>query len=504
MSLRPSSAKRHGTVASDPPSGLLLCRHCRRIVTLNERSTDAQASAAAECPTTSWDTCAHGYGDTKPNPVTTVANVSNCAYDANGNMTSRIIGSDAYTLTYDVENRPKEVVKKNGAGLASFGYDGDGRMVTATVGVTTTYYVGNYFELVNGVTHTYYYHAGKRIAMRQGNTLYWLLTDHLGSTSMVVAATSPLTGELRYRAYGETRNGWGITDTTKYRFTGQREEGTIGLHFYNARWYDAALGRFVQADSIVPQPGNPQALNRYSYVLNNPLKYSDPSGHANDPNAQGGIGAGWDPEWVARFKDAHGGAYPKWQDWFDYQLSLGWPGTGDGGSWTEQDWREYHELRSLLGDALLRQIGAPGGIDVAILGALGAYLYDPWLPIRDESRWLRRRLFPQQQGALQADVDATWVGHVRNWPRGIILGQARGFALGNVVILSIDFPDPWTFYHEYVHVLQYRAWGLATLGNWLMGGQGAGRVDLQAGAVARYYTQRPWLPPMWVILHVEY
>jgi hypothetical protein len=72
--------------------------------------------------------------------------------------------------------------------------------------------------------------------MREGNTLYWLLTDHLGSTSMLVAATSALTSELLYKAYGETRYGWGITETTKYHFTGQREESTIGLYYYNARW----------------------------------------------------------------------------------------------------------------------------------------------------------------------------------------------------------------------------------------------------------------------------
>ena len=46
-----------------------------------------------------------------------------------------------------------------------------------------------------------------------------------------------------------------------------------------ARWYDPALGRWIQADSIVPEPGNPQALNRFSYVYNNPLRYVDPSGH---------------------------------------------------------------------------------------------------------------------------------------------------------------------------------------------------------------------------------
>ncbi len=44
---------------------------------------------------------------------------------------------------------------------------------------------------------------------------------------------------------------------TTYRFTGQREDDTIGLYFYNARYYDPALGRFVQADTVVPSPGNP-------------------------------------------------------------------------------------------------------------------------------------------------------------------------------------------------------------------------------------------------------
>ncbi len=53
----------------------------------------------------------------------------------------------------------------------------------------------------------------------------------------------------------------------------------FGLMNYNARWYDPALGRFVQADTLIPQPGNPQAWDRYAYVENNPLRYTDPSGH---------------------------------------------------------------------------------------------------------------------------------------------------------------------------------------------------------------------------------
>ena len=54
------------------------------------------------------------------------------------------------------------------------------------------------------------------------------------------------------------------------------------MYYYRARWYDASIGKFIQADSIVPAPGNPQSLNRYAYVYNNPLRYTDPSGRFGD------------------------------------------------------------------------------------------------------------------------------------------------------------------------------------------------------------------------------
>ncbi len=65
---------------------------------------------------------------------------------------------------------------------------------------------------------------------------------------------------------------------TGYTYTGQLDSGA-GLMYYRARHCDPSSGRFVQPDTIVPEPGDPQALNRYSYVLNNPIKYRDPSGH---------------------------------------------------------------------------------------------------------------------------------------------------------------------------------------------------------------------------------
>ncbi len=95
-------------------------------------------------------------------------------------------------------------------------------------------------------------------------------------------------GELRYKPYGETRSEWGVTPTGR-RFTGQLEDSYIKLYQMGARWYDSDLGRWISPDSIVPQAGNPQDLNRYSYTRNNPLKYTDPSGHrpCNDTDENG-------------------------------------------------------------------------------------------------------------------------------------------------------------------------------------------------------------------------
>ena len=65
----------------------------------------------------------------------------------------------------------------------------------------------------------------------------------------------------------------------KHRFTGKELDEESGLYYYGARYYDPNLMRFVSPDPFVQEPGNPQNFNRYSYTLNNPQKYVDPSGH---------------------------------------------------------------------------------------------------------------------------------------------------------------------------------------------------------------------------------
>jgi RHS repeat-associated protein len=111
------------------------------------------------------------------------------------------------------------------------------------------------------------------------NTLYYLLKDHLGSASVVTDASGTIVGEDRFYPYGETRFTTG-TMYTDQLFTGQREMTGLGIYHYGARFYSPKLGRFLSPDTIIPGTGNPQAFNRYSYVLGNPLKYIDPSGHS--------------------------------------------------------------------------------------------------------------------------------------------------------------------------------------------------------------------------------
>jgi len=84
-----------------------------------------------------------------------------------------------------------------------------------------------------------------------------------------------------YHPYGDTRWQDG-TLPTDFGFDGQRHDGSTGLVFMHARYYHAGLGRFTQADTVVPVAGEPQDLNRYAYVRNSPLNYRDPSGHAVD------------------------------------------------------------------------------------------------------------------------------------------------------------------------------------------------------------------------------
>ncbi|RMG76478.1 MAG: RHS repeat-associated core domain-containing protein [Chloroflexi bacterium] len=86
--------------------------------------------------------------------------------------------------------------------------------------------------------------------------------------------------QTRYLPFGGYRAGSGPNEITSHAYTSQRENMEIGLYYYNARYYAPGLARFLSADTIVPNPTSPQSLNRYAYVLNSPVNFTDPTGHS--------------------------------------------------------------------------------------------------------------------------------------------------------------------------------------------------------------------------------
>jgi RHS repeat-associated protein len=155
--------------------------------------------------------------------------------------------------------------------------------------------------------------------MKDNGTLYYLHGDHLGSTSLTTNTSGAVVSVNSYTPFGTSRYSNGTRPTAK-DFTGQLLDGT-GLHFYNARYYDSLIGRFISADTIVPEPGGSQGFNRYAYVNNNPVRYTDPTGHFSEDviqnylNTYYGDSVGsdlfkeWksDNEWWAMLRDAISG-----------------------------------------------------------------------------------------------------------------------------------------------------------------------------------------------------
>ncbi len=162
----------------------------------------------------------------------------------------------------------------------------------------TTYYVGNVEFIREGITNsTKRYIGGFLVITNVGNnaaTFDYLLRDSLGSIDTIASETGVLKSRQSFNAHGQRRNAatavnsWSIlnplqislfdTSTTTQGYTGHEQLDQVGLVHMNARLYDPEIGRFIQADSYAEAEAT-QGLNRYSYVLNNPLSATDPTGN---------------------------------------------------------------------------------------------------------------------------------------------------------------------------------------------------------------------------------
>ncbi len=215
--------------------------------------------------------------------ITLNGNPQAFTYDGNGNMLTgpdfTNLGSVAQrtAISYNADNMPTSIHHSTG-GTVTFTYDGEGKRAKKVRGASSTLYIGDHYEIINGVATKYIFAGNLRIArVETGNTFYFH-KDHLGS-STVMTDSNGISWEERteYMPFGAMRIHEGA-DLSAYKFTDQELDAETGLYNYGARLYDPVIGRFICADIIIPDLYNPQSLNRYSYCLNNPLIYVDPNG----------------------------------------------------------------------------------------------------------------------------------------------------------------------------------------------------------------------------------
>lgn len=213
------------------------------------------------------------YESSRPHAVTGLSNImkndlridQTAEYDGNGNI----------TLLTDGRGNKMEFV---------YGPDGErwmSRLYKDNSLVRTIVYADGFDVVTEGNVSREFYYPGNgvlHIVNRKGGTAtYFMITDNLGSIVRIVDENGNSVFEASYDAWGKqtvTKNDIGFY----LGYTGHEMLAEFNLIHMNGRVYDPVLGCFLSPDNFVQAPDNSQNFNRYSYCLNNPLKYTDPSG----------------------------------------------------------------------------------------------------------------------------------------------------------------------------------------------------------------------------------
>jgi RHS repeat-associated protein len=273
------------------------------------------------------------YSYSQPHAVRKVGTNVYC-YDANGNMVSR----SGAAVTWSTFNYPA-AINQAGGNTSTFYYGANRnryRQVSIDAGVTenrVTVAGGAFEKLIRGTTVEYrhFIQAGAKVVaiVKRGATtalpttivpanssVYYLHSDHLGSTD-VITNSGGVVARLSFDAWGMRRgNAWTGTPTaaektaigltTRKGYTGHDQLDNLNLVHMNGRVYDPVIARFLSADPIVQDPYHSQSFNRYSYIWNNPLNGTDPTGLVADCVVETGSR-------VCRFKETPGTGTPDGQ-----------------------------------------------------------------------------------------------------------------------------------------------------------------------------------------------
>ncbi|MBX2959018.1 MAG: VCBS repeat-containing protein [Flavobacteriales bacterium] len=221
------------------------------------------------------------------------------------------ISSNVQDITYNAFNSVNTIIENNNELTFTYGSDQQRRKMEHKIGGNTqktTYYFGNYEKIIDETTgdqtELHYIGGGDGLAAiyvavtppsgeTEGAT-YYTYTDHLGSILTLTNNVGDKVFETNFDAWGRTRNvddwtydnaepfvetGYESISTWLTRgYTGHEHLTEFGLINMNGRLYDPILGRMLSPDNYVQDATSTQGYNRYSYVINNPLKYTDPDG----------------------------------------------------------------------------------------------------------------------------------------------------------------------------------------------------------------------------------
>jgi len=233
---------------------------------------------------------AHPYAVTaaiEMSPTGTPTHVTRYSYNENGDRIAKSTAFNAWSYRYDGERRLNQIRQGNNV-LATYVYDGNGGRVKKTDGAAITRYVGDLYEIrPDGTQAVHILIAGLAICdvITGGGSpkrVHYFHQDHLGSVWLVSDSSGYRIQRLEYDPFGATVLNSSVVEP-HLKFTAQQEDTVAAgqeFYFYKARYYDAMLHRFISADSSVQYPYDPQTLNRYTYCRNNPIIYTDPSGHS--------------------------------------------------------------------------------------------------------------------------------------------------------------------------------------------------------------------------------
>ncbi|SET98195.1 RHS repeat-associated core domain-containing protein [Myxococcus fulvus] len=218
-------------------------------------------------------------------------------YDHRGNQLAQrdAQGALVRSVQYTPANLPESI--SSSSGTVRFDYDASGTRVRkyADNGQDETVYVGGLYQRRkqgSTVTHIVSIPSPEgvvaELSWQEGSTsesTRYFLNDPQGSPDTVTDASGTVLERIKYEPFGGRRQATNLaqTSTTSHTgarrgFTGHEQDDELGLINMRGRIYDPRMMKFLSVDPVIAEPGSAQAYNAYSYVLNNPLRYTDPSG----------------------------------------------------------------------------------------------------------------------------------------------------------------------------------------------------------------------------------